>query len=411
MRITTVFRRLLGVTKMFVEDVRFETVGSLAIEVRPTWRLSRCGRCCRRAPRYDRRRQRRWRHLPWGRTRIDLLYAPWRVDCRDCGVRVEQVPWAAAGSRFTQDLEEMAAYLAQVTDRTQVSRLLGISWQTVGSIIQRLVAERLDPERLQGLRRIGVDEFSYRKRHRYLTLVVDHDRRRVVWASAGRSAETLEGFFELLGSDGRDQIELVTIDMAAGYIKAVESSLPNAEIVFDRFHVERLAHDALDEVRRAMVREVKGTAEGKAIKGLRFLLLKHPDNLSSKQELKLSEVQRTHQRLYRAYLLKETLAEALDQDDVEAARQVLRAWLAWASRSRLPPFVKTARTIRKYFDGVLAYVQTRLTNGLTEGFNNKLRVVARRAYGFHSPEPLIAMLLLTCGGIQLDPPLAQLVAS
>lgn len=410
MRITTVFRRLLGVTRMFVEAVRFATDGSLAIEVRPTWRLSRCGRCCRRAPRYDRRPLRRWRHLPWGRTRVDLLYAPWRVDCGDCGVRVEQVPWAAAGSRFTHDLEEMAAYLAQVTDRTQVSRLLGISWQTVGSIIQRLVAERLDPERLQGLRRIGVDEFSYRKRHRYLTLVVDHDRRRVVWASEGRSAQTLEGFFDLLGTDGRDQIELVTIDMAAGYIKAVENSLPNAQIVFDRFHVERLAHDALDEVRRAMVREVKGTAEGKAIKGLRFLLLKHPDNLSSGQELKLSEVQRTHLRLYRAYLLKETLAEALEQDDVDAARQVLRAWLAWASRSRLPPFVKAARTIRKYFDGVLAYVQTRLTNGLTEGFNNKLRVIARRAYGFHSPEPLIAMLLLTCGGIRLDPPLAQLAA-
>ena len=115
--------------------------------------------------------------------------------------------------------------------------------------------------------------------------------------------------------------------------------------------------------------------------------------------------------LFRSYLLKETLAEALDQDDIDAARLVLRAWLAWASRSRLPPFVKAARTIRKYFDGVLAYVQTRLTNGLTEGFNNKLRVIARRAYGFHSPEPLIAMLLLTCGGIQLDPPLAQLAAS
>ena len=195
--------------------------------------------------------------------------------------------------------------------------------------------------------------------------------------------------------------------MAAGYIKAIEESLPQAQIVFDRFHVERLALDALDEVRRAMVREVKGTAEGKAIKGLRFLLLKNPYNLSSGQEQKLSAVQQTHRRLYRAYLLKETLAEALDQDDVDLARQLLRDWLSWASRSRLKPFVKTARTIRKHFEGILAYVQTRLTNGLTEGFNNKLRVIARRAYGFHSPQPLIAMLLLTCGGIQLKPPLAR----
>jgi transposase len=407
MRITTVFRRLLGVTKMFVKDVQFCLDASLGIEVRPSWRLSRCGQCSRRAPRYDRRPVRRWRHLPWGRTSVDLLYEPWRVDCEHCGVRVEQVPWAAHGSRFTRDFEEMAAYLAQVTDQTQVSRLLGISWQTVGSIVERVVADRLDSDRLVGLRRIGVDEFSYRKRHRYLTLVVDHDRRRVVWAAEGRSAETLKQFFDLLGPESCAEIELATIDMAAGYIKAIEESLPQAQIVFDRFHVERLASDALDEVRRAMVREVQGTAEGKAIKGLRFLLLKNPGNLSSEQEQRLSDVQRTNQRLYRAYLLKETLAEALEQEDVDLAREQLRDWLSWASRSRLKPFVKTARTIRKYFDGILAYVQTRLTNGLTEGINNKLRVIARRAYGFHSPPPLIAMLLLTCGGIKLEPPLAR----
>ena len=407
MRITTVFRRLLGVTKMFVQDVQFCLDASLGIEVRPSWRLSRCGQCSRRAPRYDRRPVRRWRHLPWGRTSVDLLYEPWRVDCEHCGVRVEQVPWAAHGSRFTRDFEEMAAYLAQVTDQTQVSRLLGIAWQTVGSIVERVVADRLDSDRLGGLRRIGVDEFSYRKRHRYLTLVVDHDRRRVVWAAEGRSAETLKKFFDLLGPEGCAEIEMATIDMAAGYIKAIEESLPQAQIVFDRFHVERLASDALDEVRRAMVREVQGTAEGKAIKGLRFLLLKNPGNLSSEQEQRLSDVQRTNQRLYRAYLLKETLAEALEQEDVDLAREQLRDWLSWASRSRLKPFVKTARTIRKHFDGILAYVQTRLTNGLTEGINNKLRVIARRAYGFHSPQPLIAMLLLTCGGIKLEPPLAR----
>lgn len=346
MRTTTVFRRLLGVTKMFVQGVVFRLDGSVAIEVRPSWRLSRCGQCSRRAPRYDRRPSRCWQHLPWGRTMMDLLYAPWRVNCPRCGVRVEQVPWAVAGSRFTHDFEEMAAYLAQVTDQTQVSRLLGISWRTVGSIVERVVSDRLDPNRLEGLRRIGVDEFSYRKRHHYLTLVVDHDRRRVVWASEGRSAETLKEFFDLLGPEACARIELATIDMAAGYIKAIKASLPQAQIVFDRFHVERLALDAVDEVRRAMVREVKGTAEGKAIKGLRFLLLKNPYNLSSGQEQKLSAVQKTNQQLYRAYLLKEALAEVLDQDDVDLAREMLRDWLSWASRSRLEPFVKTARTIR-----------------------------------------------------------------
>ncbi len=236
MRITTVFRRLLGVTRMYVEEVLFTEAGELALGVRPSWRRSRCGECGRRAPRYDRKPVRHWRHLPLGRTAMHLRYEPWRVSCRRCGVRVEKVSWASHRSRFTYDFEEMSAYLAQITDRTQVSRLMGISWETVGSIIERVIARRLDPDRLSGLRRIGVDEFSYRKRHRYLTLVVDHDRRRVVWAGIGRSAKTLGRFFDLLGEEGCRRIELATIDMAGGYIKAMGERLPDAQIVFDRFH-------------------------------------------------------------------------------------------------------------------------------------------------------------------------------
>jgi transposase len=255
MRLTTVLRRLLGVTMMTIESALFCTDGSWAVSVRPRWRRSRCSECGRKAPRYDRRPVRRWRHLPWGRTSVDLLYAPWRVECRRCGVRVEQVPWASQASRFSFDFEELAAYLSQITDRTQVRRLLAISWETVGSIVERVVARRLDPELLSGLRCLGIDEFGYRKRHGYLTVVVDHDRRRVVWAGEGRNAEALVRFFELLGPEGCRAIETVTIDLSAAYLKAVREALPQAEIVFDRFHVQRLASDALDEVRRSLVRE------------------------------------------------------------------------------------------------------------------------------------------------------------
>ena len=173
MRVTTLLRRLLGVTRMHVRDAHVAGDGPLSVWVRPSWRRSRCGTCGRRRPRYDRRPLRQWRHLRWGRTPVLLQYAPWRVSCRQCGVRVERVPWAAGNSVFTAPFDELAAYLAQVTDRTTVSRALGISWQAVGSSVERMVPRRLDPERLAGLRRIGVDEFSYRKRHHYLTLVVD----------------------------------------------------------------------------------------------------------------------------------------------------------------------------------------------------------------------------------------------
>lgn len=406
MRLTTVLRRLLGVTKMFVDSALFRRDGTLVVCVRPTWRRSRCGGCGRVGPRYDRRDGRDWRHLPWGRTPVVLRYAPWRVDCRQCGVRVEQVPWAPSGGRFSEAFEELTAYLAQITDKTQVKRLLGIAWETVGSIIERVVERRLDPERLVGLRRIGIDEFSYKKRHHYLTVVVDHDRGRVVWAGEGRSAEALKPFFDALGDEGCKAIEMVTIDLSAAYTQAVRERLANAEIIYDRFHVQRLVSDALDEVRRELVRELATDPdEARAVKRTRFVLLMNPWNLSRAQRRKLSEVQRNNQRLYRAYLLKETLAQALEYRQPWRAERALRAWLAWASRSRLRPFVQAARTLRKHLCGILAYTRTRLTNGLVEGLNNTIRVIARRAYGFHSYEALAAMIFLNCGGIQLDPPL------
>jgi transposase len=244
--------------------------------------------------------------------RIWLAYALRRVKCPDCGIHTERVPWAHHGSRFTSDFEELAAYLAQITDKTKVTQLMGISWVTVGSIVERVVARNLDPTRLEGLRDIGVDEFSYRKRHRYLTTVVDHDRRRVVWAAPGRSSDTLGAFFDEMGEERCAKIECVTMDMAGGYIKAVEERLPEAQIVFDRFHVQRLASDALDEVRRAQLREIRGTDEGRELFKSRFALLKNPWNLDRKEKQKLHELQQTNAPIYRAYLLKETLAQALD---------------------------------------------------------------------------------------------------
>jgi transposase len=404
MRETTLLRRLLSVREMFVENVRLVTEGMI-VTVRPRWRLPRCGRCGCRCPGYDRREARLWRHVAFLQTRVWLEYAPRRVECPRCGVRTEAVPWAEAGSHFTASFEELVAYLAQVTDKTHVSRLAGIAWASVGSIVERVVARCQDSSRFEGLHRIGIDEFSYRKYHRYLTTVVDHDRRRVVWAGKGRSAEALDPFFEELGKEGCAKIEVATIDMAPGYIKAIEAKLPNAQIVFDRFHVQKLASDAVDEVRREIQRAIKGTEDAKALRKSRYALLKSPWNLSPTEREKLATVQQANRPLFRAYLLKETLREALNYKQPWRARRAMRNWLAWASRSRLAPFVRVARTIRGHFEGVMAYIDERLTNGIVEGINNRLRMIARRAYGFHSPGPLIAMLFLCCGGIVLAPPL------
>ncbi len=193
--------------------------------------------------------------------------------------------------------------------------------------------------------------------------------------------------------------------MSAGYHKAIREHLPNAQVVFDRFHVQRLASDAFDAVRREELRELRGTPEGKDLFRSRFVVLKNPWSLNDGEKKKLREIEKSNAPLFRAYLLKETLAKALEYKQRWRAERALRDWLAWASRSKLKPFVKTARTIRKHLDGVLAYVDERLTNGIVEEMNTRLRMIARRAFGFHGPQPLIALMYLCRGGIELDPPL------
>ncbi|MDJ0766729.1 MAG: ISL3 family transposase [Myxococcota bacterium] len=408
MRITKFARVFVGIASFFVTGVYLSDSG-IVFPVKPSWRLPRCSECGRICPGYDHSHEPvRWVHLGIGAMRFILEYAPRRVQCPDCGVRVELVPWARPGSRFTRPLEEMTAYLAQITNKTEVSRMMGISWRTVGNIVKRVVADKLDPKRLDELRNIGVDELSFRKRHKYITTVVDHDTKRIVWAAEGKSAETLDAFFDELGEERTALLESITIDMSAAFIKSIKAKAPKAQIVFDRFHVQKLASDAVDKVRREMVRNLKeldDPEEAAAIKKSRYALLKNPWDLSAKEWDKLAAIQKHNAPLYRAYLLKESLAAVFDETSQDQAGKELDRWLAWASRSKLGPFVTTAQTIREHKDGILAYIKTRLTNGLVEGFNNKLRMIARRAFGFHSADALIGMLFLCCGGVMIEPPL------
>ena len=404
MRIAKVLQTLLGITGIVVDSAEVSSEG-VVFDVRLRRKNPRCSKCTRRAPGYDKREARQWRHLNVGATRIWLRYAPRRVDCPRCGVINEQVPWGAAGGLFSAAFEETTAYLARVSDKTSVTRIMGIAWVTVGRIVERIVGERLDASRLDDLVFIGIDEFSYRKRHRYITVIVDHVTGRVVWAAKGRSSDTLARFFQELGPERCGKIEVVTLDMAESYIKAVEKHAPQARIVFDRFHVQRLASDAVDQVRRAQVREEEDPERKRAIKGSRFALLRSEWNLTVKDRAKISEIEGSNRSLYRAYLLKAALAHLLGYQQPGRARKALKDWLGWASRSRLRPFVRVARTIRKYRAGVLAYIDYRLTNGPVEGINNRMRTVARRAYGFHSAEALISMVFLCCSRIELSPAL------
>ncbi len=401
MRATTLLSKILGLKATRVRGVCCDDEG-LVVEVVPTTRIARCSGCMCRVRAVHDRRARDWRHLDVGPFRVWLRYAIRRVDCPRCGVVVEFVPWAESQSWFTYDFEEQVAYLAQRADKTTLSSLMRIAWRTVGAIIERVVPRHRTADPLDDLTRIGVDELSYRRHHEYVTVVIDHDRGAVVWAREGKDAATLGAFFEELGKQRCAKLEAVTLDLSAAYIKAVTEASPEARLIFDRFHVQRLAHDALDTVRRQQWRAADAD-EKQAIKGTRFALQKNPWNLTDVERGKLTDVQRTNRPLYRAYLLKETLAKILDGAQVNVARDKLLDWTSWAMRSRLPPFRKVARTIKKHIEGIVAYCATGLNSGRSEGLNGKIRTITRRSFGFHSATSLIALITLCCGGITLSP--------
>ena len=402
MRATTLLRTILSLDHTCVVDFEFDGTG-LLVDVAPTWRRPRCSGCGRARTNYDVQTRSTWRHLDFAGMRVDVRYALRRASCRTCGVRVEEVPWAPSGSRFTYAFEDMVGYLAQRADKTTVSSAMRIAWHTVGKIIERVVARHGREDRLDGLVCIGVDEISYRKHHKYLTVVVDHERGEVVWAKPGKNADTLCAFFDELGPEKTAELETITIDMSASYQKAIGDKAPEATVVFDRFHVQRLAHDALDEVRRAEVRAADDRDQGRALKKTRWALQKNPWNLQRFEHDKLAALQRTNKRLFRAYLLKEALRETLNRRQINVVRRKLDEWFQWAVRSRLDPFRKLAHTIRNHLDGILAYIRSRASNARTEALNGKARTITRRSYGFHSPSSLIALMFLCCSGIDLVP--------
>ena len=408
MRGTRVWERLLGLQGTVVEDVEFGSEGELVIAVRPVWReRDRCGICRRRSPGFDLGQgRRRWRTLDLGTTLAYLESESPRVRCRRHGVVVCAVPWARHRARFTRTFEDQVAWLAVNCSKSAVAELMRISWRTVGGICERVAAEaerKLDL--LAGLRRIGIDEISHRVGQRYLTVVVDHDRGRLVWAAAGRDRKTVEAFLDQLGEERCEQVELVSCDMAGWIAGPIAERCPNAIRCVDPFHVIKLATDALDLVRREVwnqARRAGQTELARDLKGARFALWKNPERLTSRQQAKLSDIEQTNRPLFRAYLLKEQLRQ-IYRLPAEAAIHLLDGWIKWARRCRLKPFIKLARTITEQRPGITAAIEHNLSNARVEAINTQIRLITRRAFGFHSAEALIALAKLTLA--DLCPPL------
>jgi transposase len=405
-RVTTAFKRLLRLPGASVIDVSFTAEGVIVtVRLRRRRRIcAQCGQTGHKLEIHD-RRVKRWRHLDVGAHRCVIECELRRLRCPDCGVRLEPAPWARPGAAHTRDFEDVVAWLAQQMPFAPITRLLRVGWHTIGPIVARVVADHLDETRLEGLIAIGVDEISYRRHHRYLTSVANHRTGAIVWCAPGRNSATLQAFFDELG-DRKASIQAVSIDMSGEYERAIRAAVPQAEICFDPFHVVRLAARATDQVRRDEwnAHDRSHTPTGKWVKATRWSLLKAPANQTVAQLATLHDVQTHNRRLYRAFLLREELRLLYHLDDPELAPSHLDAWLTWASRSKLKPFIKLARTLREHRDGILAAIRLGLSNGRLEGLNSKIRLISHRAFGFHSADPLIALVYLCCAGITIELP-------
>jgi transposase len=410
-RVKTVLRKLLGLCGAVVicawelHDIGGEGVRPrLVVRVRTkVGARGRCGRCGTVAPWFDRGDGvRRWRHVDVAYATCELVADAPRVSCPTHGPTVAAVPWARHDSAFTRAFEDLVVHDAIVGNKQAAADRYGISWRAVNNACVRVATEALGRvDLLEGLVAVGIDEVKYKKGQRYLTVVCDHLTGRVIWATKGRSKDTVGAFFDALGDERSARLRFVSADGAEWIHTVVAERAPEAIVCLDTFHVVGWATDALDEVRRGewnLLRRSGAAPAAKQLKGLRWLLLRNWENLTGAQRGVIRELERANRRMFRGWQLKEELRD-LFRLPLLAARRALDDWLAYASRSRLAPFVKRARSIRHYRASIEATIEWKLTNGIAESNNAAIARIRTNARGFHDPEAFITMIMLDRAGI------------
>ena len=428
---SSIFKKLLGVQKAALRSVELieengvaTVVADVLLHKRQRWR---CALCKRKSPVYDvPYTSRRWRTLDLGGAKAYIKMTLPRVECAKHGVHAAWVPWAEHGAKMTSAFDRLATWMARHMDKSATSQLLRINWKSIGGIVKRVVdvlAADRGTHRFDNLLAIGIDETSYRKGHKYLTVVVNHANGEVVWAAKGYGKEVLEGFFDLLSDEQCEQIKLVSADGARWIASVVEDRCPGAIRVMDPFHVVAWATDALDTVRKRVHREAKA-AQGKkpkrgrgrpkkgeeaspdaaaAIKGARFALWKNPEDLLEGQRAQLDMIALGSPVLYRAYRLKEGL-RLIFQMGIDDAEKALGRWLSWAQRCRIPEFVELGRKVKRHKEAILSAIRYGLSNARIEAVNNKIKLSVRAGYGFRNIDNLIALVMLRCTSLPVSLP-------
>jgi transposase len=305
------------------------------------------------------------------------------VDCPACGPKLEDLPWLAPYARLTRRLEESVARLCQVLPIQHAAQWFALDWKTVKAIDKAYLERTLGPVDLAGVDQIVMDEFAIQKGHRYATVILEPGTKRVLWVGRGRSREEIRPFFEQLGPEGRPRLKAVAMDMNGAYQAEVAAQCPQAQIVYDQFHVvAKYGREVVDAVRTAEARRAQSRGERQVLKGTRWLLLRNGENLKRQDRVKLRELLAVNRRLATVYQLKDDLKSLWDYRLPNCAMQFWREWRSRAMHSAIKPLKRFTRQLAEKLHGLLAHCEFPLHTSLLEGINNKIKVIKRMAYGF-----------------------------
>lgn len=357
----------------------------LVIELEPTPGAQRqCAGCGQAVASIHDWTMRRIRELPVFGAPVELHVPRLRLACPACGPRQEQLDWLDPHARVTRRLADSVARLCAVTSVRHAARWHGIDWKTAKAIDFRALERDLGPVDLEGVRRIAMDEFAIQKGHRYATVVVDVERKRVLWVGRGRSRAEIRPFFELLGPERCTRIEAVAMDMNTAFDLEVRQHCPNARVVYDLFHVvAKYGREVIGRVRVDAANQLRHDKRARqVVKRAHWLLLRNPRHLKEAEHIRLDEVLAANQPLMTAYVMKEQLKALWNAPTAWAWRTAWKQWLRHAQESGIPALIHFAKCLKPYWRGILSRVRWPMHTGLLEGINNRIKVIKRIAYGF-----------------------------
>lgn len=401
------YRRILGIQSPWcVSSVELQLTPRevhiyLSHEDLASWPCAECG-----APGklYDHQRERQWRHLDTCQYRTILHAEPPRSQCPTHGVRVVRLPWAEPSSRFTALFEALAIAWLKAASQKAVAEQLGLSWDEIHGVMERAVKRGLERRQAEPVPRLGVDEKAFRKGHKYVTVVNDLGRGRVLYVAEDRKQESLDGFWRTLTETQRDGIEAVAMDMWDPYIRSVQSHLAEADrkIVFDKFHVAQHLSEAVDEVRRKENKALRATGDERLV-GTRYDWLRNPTTMDPKDRRAFAALRDSQLKTARAWALKETAMSLYSYTYQGPARKHFKWWYSWAVRSRLTPMIAVAGMLKRRFENIITYLKHRITNAVSESINAKIQWVKYTARGFRNKQNFINAIYFHCGGLDLAP--------